>query len=462
MKLGHNVPRLAALGVVVVAIVVVVLVASSTRKTPRPDPGGLQPLVVGQETSLSVAWPLSQPETPCVYSSEHISVLNSFGALVGRSFQCAMVYNDAAPDWASWVKPWFLSQSTSPDLEWAKWATARGTHRELVITQNLFPSSENGANWLQLGASGAFSGYARSLAANLVRSGLGWSVIRLAHEANGTWAPYSIPNTPQGDALWIRFWRKTALAMRSVPGAHFLFDWTVNAGYRRVPLASFYPGNDVVDIIGVDAYDAGVSGTGNRWKRIYDQPDGLRAVAAFARAHGKPMSIPEWGLAPGQQPGKGQGGDDPAYVNGIANVVAHDNVLYQSYFDSDIYGVQLQNSPRSLAAFIRRFGAEGDAVTPALRSSHQRVGSLAPALVITGGPGYGSTVSGTSVTFTFDTKPGVTAECSLDDAPFTPCTTSTGDVLSNLSPGYHAWLVQVHDAADRESTQGRAFVVSAP
>ncbi len=43
--------------------------------------------------------------------------------------------------------------------------------------------------------------------------------------------------------------------MRSVPGASFRFDWTINAGYRPIPFNDYYPGNDVVDIIGMDVYD---------------------------------------------------------------------------------------------------------------------------------------------------------------------------------------------------------------
>ncbi len=45
--------------------------------------------------------------------------------------------------------------------------------------------------------------------------------------------------------------------MRSVAGAHFAFEWDVNALVRPTPLSSFYPGDDVVNIIGIDAYEPG-------------------------------------------------------------------------------------------------------------------------------------------------------------------------------------------------------------
>ena len=73
-------------------------------------------------------------------------------------------------------------------------------------------------------------------ARNLVAAGLGSAVIRLGNEANGTKYPYSIPDTPKGNAQWVRSWDNIVTAMRSVPGAHFRFDWCVASGYRTIPL----------------------------------------------------------------------------------------------------------------------------------------------------------------------------------------------------------------------------------
>ena len=398
---------------------------------------------------------------PCVYSSDHISMLDQFGDAIGRSFRCAMVFNDAAPDWSGWERPWFTNR-TYADESWATWATARGEHRRLIITQNLFPASEDSARWLALGARGRFERHARTLARNLVHAGLGSSVIRLAHEANGNWYPDSIPGTKAGDARWIRFWRHTVIAMRSVRGAHFQFDWTVNAGYRPIPLTRWYPGNDVVDIIGVDAYDSGVPAPvafAHRWHFLYHEADGVGAVKAFAAAHGKPLSIPEWGLGPARQPGDGQGGDDPAYVNGIASVVAHDNVAYESYFDSGQEGTQFFNSPRSMRAYRRAFGFDGLAVRASDQLRQAPIPSPSPSLSITGGPANASTVAAGPITYRYAVQSGHTAVCSLDGQKWRACTTARTDVLRGLAPGYHFWDVQVSDAAAHVTIHGRDFVV---
>ena len=285
-----------------------------------------------------------------------ISKLTAFSRLAGREIDCAVVFNDAAATWQQWERPWFLYH-VNPDLNYAKWQRADPTHRRLVITQNLFPSQLNGADWRHAGASGAYAVHARNLARNLVAAGQGNAIIRLAHEANGTWYPDSIGNTPQDFALWREFWRRTVKAMRSVPGANFKFDWCVNAGVRPIPLRSYYPGDDVVDIIGVDAYDAGVPGSAGprRWQELYDRPGGIGTVVDFAKARHKQLSIPEWGIGP--IGGKTQSaGDDPAYVNGIASVVRDNRVAYQSYFFSDVWAAQLAKSPKSLALYRKYFG----------------------------------------------------------------------------------------------------------
>ena len=116
-----------------------------------------------------------------------------------------------------------------------------------------------------------------------------------------------------------------------------------------------------MNIIGIDAYDSGVPAGEPRWSRLYNQLDGIEDVLRFAQANGKPVSLPEWGLEP---PGVGTlgGGDDPAYINGIANVVRTNDVAYQSYLYNHESAGLLNSSPLSLAAYRRHFGGGGDSV----------------------------------------------------------------------------------------------------
>jgi len=109
----------------------------------------------------------------------------------------------------------------------------------------------------------------------------------LAHEGERRLVSDSIPNTPlatpTGSIL-----AQHRDPMRAVPGAHFKFDWTVNPAIANIPLSNWYPGDDVVDIIGVDAYDAGVPASvpfSGRWNYLYNEP------TASARWRRSPSSM---------------------------------------------------------------------------------------------------------------------------------------------------------------------------
>lgn len=292
----------------------------------------------------------------CV-SANDVRTVTSWSRLAGRRLDCAVAFTDAAPTWQSWEHPWVVGyRQNVPRYDWVDWFDHGHAGRHLILTQSMIPSDLRGSDWLAQGAAGAYEGHARALATSLVRAGMGSVVIRLGHEANGTWYADSIPDTPEGERQWVRFWDNTVRAMRSVPGAQFRFDWTVNAGVRPIPLGSIYPGDGFVDVIGVDAYDSFPGqAPRSRLRALLQEPDGLLAVREFAHRHDKPMSIPEWGIGPAGE--HGAVGDDPGYVDAIARVVQRDNVLYQSYFSGGAEGRALRDSPRSLAAYRRHFGS---------------------------------------------------------------------------------------------------------
>ena len=288
----------------------------------------------------------------CVYSANSESVLARFDALVHRQVGCVEVYNNESQTWAQWEHPWFLNDQ--PGYAWAQWATKPGAGRELVFDQSLIPTSLTHSGWRAECARGAFTQYARGLARNLVAAGLSHSIIRLAGEMNGTWNIDNVGNDAQQMRDWAACWRRTVLAMRTVPGATFKIDFSINAAVRPLSLQEFYPGDRTVDIIGIDAYDQGIGPGENRWQTIEDRPDGIRDVLDFARAHHKPLSIPEWGLA-GADQGDG-GGADTAYMRGIASLVRHADVAYQSYFFSYGYASQLTHDRRCLRLYRSLFG----------------------------------------------------------------------------------------------------------
>jgi hypothetical protein len=295
--------------------------------------------------------PVATGPKNCVYTRESIVGFEQAARLLQIPAKCSLIFHRAAPDWAAWDTPWFISSHT-PNNDWASWAAQKGNR--LIITLGLIPASAVNQNWRSEGASGAYKPYARILAQNLIRAGLGKAIIRLSNEANGSWFTDNAGTTPTENQQWVQFWRNTVTAMRSVSGAHFTFDWTVADTIGSGSLSAFYPGDSYVDYIGDDIYDAGLKLTpAQRWQKLASGPRGVDAVVAFARAHHKLFSVPEWGL----QPTTKGGGNDPAFVNDIARLTKASGFGYQSYFFADTAETTLAASPQSLTAYRHDFGS---------------------------------------------------------------------------------------------------------
>jgi Glycosyl hydrolase family 26 len=207
-------------------------------------------------------------------------------------------------------------------------------------------SDDAAAALLRVGAEGRFDAHFRSLAERLVERRAGDAVIVLGWEMNGT--TYSGRCAPDPVA-WKQYWRKIVAAMRTVPGQRFRFDFAPVRGTQAVPWPLCYPGDDVVDIIGMDSYD---QAPGRTFSDFVHQPYGLQAHADFAAAHGKPMSFPEWGLY--------DNGDNPTYVRAMHNWFNAHDVAYQSITDYCPHGVwACSANPESSRAFQELFGGSG-------------------------------------------------------------------------------------------------------
>jgi hypothetical protein len=304
------------------------------------------------------------PKTPCIYARQTVSILDQVQQVLGRTFNCSLVYNNAAPDWNSWATPWFTVLADQ-DHNWANWVKA-GTGRMLIVSQSMVPDDVP-KDWAQRGAAGEYDDHARVLASKLVAAGLGNSIIRLAHEANGSGTQDVLGTTAKDQKAWRTYWARMAGVMKSVPGASFRFDWTIAAWNRDISFDNYYPGDAAVDIIGIDFYDSfgtrrqAFANAGDRWQTQYTWPSGPGELLAFAGRHHKPLSIPEWGLV---KASAGGAGDNPTYIENMAALVRDNNVSYQAYWVNDQTDVLPLSAdvPKSLAAYQAHFGTGGDAV----------------------------------------------------------------------------------------------------
>lgn len=92
----------------------------------------------------------------------------------------------------------------------------------------------------------------------------GQVVIRLFHESNGNWYDWSPGHN--GHVLdtnqWIQAWRHVVTVARSTGKTNVKFFWCMNGNDAGGPtMESLWPGQDYVDIVGVDAYNWGGGGT---------------------------------------------------------------------------------------------------------------------------------------------------------------------------------------------------------
>ena len=286
---------------------------------------------------------------PCAYTADSISRLASFSDLVGEPITCAVVYNSSATTWAQLAEPWFLT-GNNPDLRWDKWAAADPSHT-LVIAESLVPAVPP-TNWRAQGASGAYDATFVAFGKKLVALGLGDSIIRLAPEGNGDWFIDNAGKTTADYQNWAAYWARVAAILHKTPGAHFQLDWNIAAGQRPIPLSSFYPGDKAVDIMGVDQHDIAAVKVGTaqpqRWQFQLTQADGLDSVLGFAKEHGKPISVPEWGVSGADEKGAG---DDPYYMTQMAQLFAGQPVAYEAYWDKAGTADELVKNPKSLGVY---------------------------------------------------------------------------------------------------------------
>jgi hypothetical protein len=241
---------------------------------------------------------------------------------------------------------------------WGQWV-AQDDDRRLVLSVPLLVDASAGD--FAGGANGAYDQHFRRLAQSLVAHGLDDTVIRLGWEFNGSTFPWAVDRDQVED--YKRFWRRAVTAMRAVDGADFLFDWCPNITLDAtgLPFAELYPGDDTVDIIGLGFYDYywghPSASPQARWQWLRDVDNGLADHRDFARAHDKPTSFPEYGLWE-RGTSVGGGGDNPYFVQQLAEWIADNDVGYHGYNNVRATADhRLTSYPQAQRAFLEAFGA---------------------------------------------------------------------------------------------------------
>ena len=290
--------------------------------------------------SLAGAASASTPAPPAigVYTGPAGTAAHgSFSAWLGTEATYALDYVDDAQSWTNMASfsDWMLDP-------WASWVRAKAGRR-LVISVPMLNQASSGK--LADGANGAFDAYFATLAQEIADKGLGEAIIRLGWEANGDWYPWKASTDPEA---WKAFFRRIVGVMRAVQpqvagqprqAFEFLLNYNRGTSGTAIRFDTIYPGDDVVDMLGLDVYDHKWMDTTSapdvRWNEVLHGEMGLDQFKAFAAAHGKPMSIPEWGLAQQGIDDNGGVGDNPYFIDRIADWFAENPAAlrFQSYFN---------------------------------------------------------------------------------------------------------------------------------
>jgi hypothetical protein len=301
-----------------------------------PPPRPASPPSSGRRLGSALPWAsgvFASPETPAAAAA--------FGTWRGRPLNVVTTWSGRST-WQDIVDPSWLYQ---------RWT---GSPYTMVFGVAMLPERVSGVS-LQKCASGSYNSYWRQFGQVISSYHLGTSIIRLGWEFNGDWYVWAATSP----ATWVSCWRNIVTSTRATaPGLKW--DWNVNRGVSAglADPTRAYPGNSYVNIVGVDSYDNWPPATTPAgWQTQLNGTQGLDYWLAFAKAHDKPLSVPEWGNVCGTS----SGGDDPQYVRYMRAFFAANaaRLAYEANFQSPTTcGTYAPGTtvPNSAAAYKAGFG----------------------------------------------------------------------------------------------------------
>jgi hypothetical protein len=287
-----------------------------------------------------------------------------FGQDVGRAPSNAMDFLNGS-SWSTMttsLQTWLLQA----------WHT-----QDFSMTWGVDMLPDSGAS-LATGATGAYNGYFKTIASELVAGGQSNAIIRLGWEFNGGWFPWAASGQSQA---FVTYWQQIVTTMRSVPGAAFRFEWNPTRG-GSLPLEDYYPGDRYVDLIGMDVYDQQWNiypGPQAEWQYMLSEPYGLNWLASFAGQHGKLITFPEWGIVNDGAPSSG--GDNGYFVSQMASWIANNPVLEANYWQYGSSALFSGDTPNASAAMVASFGP-GAVTSPAPSSPLATTSTASPSATL--------------------------------------------------------------------------------
>jgi hypothetical protein len=263
----------------------------------------------------------TNPWTLCLYRGSHQpEAVAAHEDWLGRDIPLVL-------EFVPYDRWWPIESPTNTIAQWV------GTPYEILWTIPMLPSD---GSTLAAGAAGQYDAKWQRFARTMIDNGLGSARVRLGHEFNHTWYPWTASGGREAD--YAAYYRRIVNVTRQA-GASFRFTWSVLSGVGTANVERAYPGDAYVDVIGLDLYDSvpNVTDFDARWARLRSQPYGVDWLIGFAGAHGKPMSFDEWALTKSIDPNRrdpaSDSGDNTVYIDRMMDLFATERVAYACYFD---------------------------------------------------------------------------------------------------------------------------------
>jgi hypothetical protein len=175
------------------------------------------------------------------------------------------------------------------------------------------------------------------------------AILRIGWEMNGDWMAWAAGGVERD---YIAAYRRAVTIFRAA-SPRFTFDWCASFGLQNSPADKAYPGDDAVDTIGMDVYDAPFEPNLVKrwWITIVEAPYGLAWLVDFAARHDKKISVAEWGV------GLREARDNPYFVEQMSDwLEAHaEGIAFHAYFNAPPHELDSGRFPRSLGVFTKRF-----------------------------------------------------------------------------------------------------------
>ena len=194
------------------------------------------------------------PTTPTTPLAPKRVGLSTEGAPGGAELQALVAQLGRVPDEVMWFVAWSLqtgfptedaarvrSLGATPVITWEPWDPAGGTGQTTYSMRGI--------------AAGQHDAYLRTWARGVKAFGTP-VVLRFAHEANGTWYPWSpgVAGTTAADVVGA--WQHVRDVFRREKATNAVFRWSPNVPFPgSTPMAQVWPGSSYVDQVGLDGYN---------------------------------------------------------------------------------------------------------------------------------------------------------------------------------------------------------------